>query len=54
MLRRGLLLLRDLDAEGGTKGTRQSAKTFARKAIKATAKSETELLEWLNENELGL
>lgn len=54
MLRRGLLLLLDLDAEGGTKSTRQSAKTFARKAIAATAKSEAELLEWLNENELGL
>ena len=54
MLRRGLLLLRDHDAEGGTENTRQSAKTFARKAIEETAKNAAELLEWLNENELGL
>lgn len=53
MLRRGLLLLSGQDAEGGTVNSRASAKSFARRSMRATNKSELELLAWLDENNLA-
>jgi hypothetical protein len=54
MLRRGCRLILGLSPGGGTEASNANAKTLARRVIAKTELPPQELLDWMDENELGL